>query len=169
MIGVDKTDCFQHLIDRVNQRINGWKEKTLSYGGKEVLLKFVAQSIPTYAMSVFKLPKQICKGVTDVSHFLWGDEDDHKRIHWMAWWKMCVPKFRVGMGFRDIFCFNLALLAKQCWQLISNEDSVRTGVLRAKYFPDGNILDVPLKKNASYAWQSIWAVTQPSRKDVFGG
>ena len=56
-VGVQKSDCFQDLIDRVCKRLVGYKEKILSYGGKEVLIKAVAQAIPTYAMSVFKLPK----------------------------------------------------------------------------------------------------------------
>ena len=65
MIGVDRTDCFLHLIERIQKLINGWKERTLSFGGKEALIKVVAQAIPTYAMSVFKFPKKICKGITD--------------------------------------------------------------------------------------------------------
>ena len=60
-VGLDKTDCFQYLIDRIVQRISGWKEKLLSAGGKEILLKAVVQAIPTYAMSVFKIPKKIAK------------------------------------------------------------------------------------------------------------
>ena len=79
--------------ERIWQRVNGWKERQLSAGGKEVLLKAVGQSIPSYAMSVFKIPKQTCKGITDVmSHYWWGDGDAQRRMHWFAWWKMCVPK-----------------------------------------------------------------------------
>ena len=74
LVGVDRSDCFQHLIDRVCKLLSGWKEKMLSYGGKEVLIKAIIQSIPVYVMSVFKLPKQILKGIISVMYqFWWGD------------------------------------------------------------------------------------------------
>ena len=59
MVGVDRSNCFCHLIDRVNSRINGWKEKLLSLGGKEILIKSIAQPIPVYVMMVFKVPNNI--------------------------------------------------------------------------------------------------------------
>jgi hypothetical protein len=34
-------------------------------GGKEALIKAVAQSIPVFAMTVFNIPKKIYKGITD--------------------------------------------------------------------------------------------------------
>jgi hypothetical protein len=37
-----------------------WKEKYLSTAGKEVLVKSVAQALPVYIMSVFKLPLTLC-------------------------------------------------------------------------------------------------------------
>jgi hypothetical protein len=114
----------------------------MSFGGKEALIKAVIQAIPAYAMSVFKLPKQIIKGIiTVISQFWWGDDDQQKHMHWFAWWKMCVPKKEGGMGFKDLHCFNLAMLAKQCWRLLSDPDSICARVLRAKYFPSGDILN----------------------------
>ena len=68
------------------------------------------------------------------------------------------------MGFRDIHCFNLALLAKQCWRLLDQSDSLCARVLKAKYYPEVDILKVNLKKGSSYVWQSIWAGVQTFKK-----
>jgi hypothetical protein len=38
---------------------------------KEVLIKSVAQAVPVYAMMVFKIPKNICKGISDVIAQFW--------------------------------------------------------------------------------------------------
>jgi hypothetical protein len=156
LVGLDRTDCFQHLIERVRQRICGWNEKLLSMGGKEILLKAIAQAIPAYAMSVFNIPKQVCKAICNaIARFWWGGSDTQRKMHWMTWWKMSVSKSEGGMGFRDLHCFNQAMLAKQCWRLLSDLDSLCAQVLRAKYYPDGDLINATLKKGSSFTWQSI--------------
>jgi hypothetical protein len=156
LVGIDRSDCFQHLVERVCQRICGWNEKLLSMGGKEILLKAIAQAIPAYAMSVFNLPKQICKEICNaIARFWWGGTETNRKMHWMAWWKMSIPKSEGGMGFRDLHCFNQAMLAKQCWRLLSEPDSLCAQVLRTKYYPDGDLINATLKKGASFTWQSI--------------
>lgn len=158
LVGADRSDCFRHLIDRIVQRVSGWKEKLLSMGGKEVLIKSIAQAVPTYAMMVFKIPKKICKGMTDaISHYWWGDDDEKRRIHWQAWWKLCVPKGKGGMGFRDFHSFNLALLAKQVWRLLCELNSLCARILRAKYYPDGKLLQAKMRSGSSFTWQSVLA------------
>jgi hypothetical protein len=75
LVGADRSDSFENFIERIIKRINGWKEKLLSIGGKEILLKAVAQAIPVYAMSVFLIPKGVCKRMMDaISKFWWGDD-----------------------------------------------------------------------------------------------
>jgi hypothetical protein len=75
IVGADRSDRFLHFVERIILRINGWKEKLLSIGGKEILLKAIAQAIPVYAMSVFQIPKGVCKRMMDaISRFWWGDD-----------------------------------------------------------------------------------------------
>jgi hypothetical protein len=56
-ISRSKKEAFQYVKDKIWKRIQGWKEKLLSKSGKEILVKAVAQAIPTYTMSCFDLTK----------------------------------------------------------------------------------------------------------------
>ena len=68
-----------------------------------------------------------------------------------------MQKGKGGMGFRDLQSFNLAMLAKQVWRLLSDPDSLCARVLRARYYPEGKLLNAKLKSGGSYTWQSILA------------
>ncbi|XP_062086353.1 uncharacterized protein LOC133792461 [Humulus lupulus] len=60
MLGRNKTVMLGFLKERIRQRIEGWEGKLLSRASKEVLIKFVAQALPSYAMNVFLLPLELC-------------------------------------------------------------------------------------------------------------
>jgi hypothetical protein len=49
------------------------------------------------------------------------------------------------------------MLAKKVWRLLSEPDSLCARVLRAKYYPDGQLLNANLKSGSSFTWQSILA------------
>ena len=43
--------------------MSGWKEKLLSIGEKEILIKVVVQVVSTYIMGCFLLPKGLCEEI----------------------------------------------------------------------------------------------------------
>ena len=156
MVGRAKNNSFQSLKDRIWKRIQGWKEKSLSKGGKEILIKAVAQAIPTYSMSCFKIPTSLCKELESLmAKFWWGDQSNNRKIHWVSWEKMCWPKDAGGLGFKDLQSFNLAMLAKQAWRLMTNEDSLVARILKARYFANTNFMEAHLGSNPSYTWRSL--------------
>jgi hypothetical protein len=165
MVGLDRTDSFIYLLERIIERLKGWKERFLSMGGKDILLKAIIQAIPVFAMGIFKIPKKLCKDINDaMAGFWWGDAEEQRRMHWFAWWKMCIPKNMGGMGFRDLHSFNLAMLAKQSWRLLSRPDSLCARVIKAKYYPNTNLLYAGPKSGSSFTWQSIVAGLQTFKR-----
>lgn len=57
MIGRKKSGFFKEIKLKVLNKISGWQHKHFSSGGKEILIKVVAQAVPAFAMSAFKIPK----------------------------------------------------------------------------------------------------------------
>lgn len=85
IFGRKKKEVFSLVIDRVWKKVKGWKEGFLSRAGKEVLIKVVAQSIPTYIMSCYRLPDNCCKEIENIlAKFWWGSNEGEKKIHWMS-------------------------------------------------------------------------------------
>ena len=90
-----------------------------------------------------------------LARYWWGQKYDKKKFHWISWQKLCTNKNRGGMGFRDINAFNLAMLAKQAWQLIHGTHSLFYRVYEARCFPSSTFLEAPLGHNPSFVWRSL--------------
>ncbi|XP_050369122.1 uncharacterized mitochondrial protein AtMg00310-like [Argentina anserina] len=130
-----KSEAFSYISEKTRVKMKGWKDQMLSMVGKEVMIKSVVQTIPTYVMSVFEIPKPICQELHRVmAEFWWGDTDNGKKIHWMTWDRMCQSKEEGGLGFQNMELFNHALLAKQVWRLLHQPESFVFRTLKAKYF-----------------------------------
>ena len=97
-------------------------------------------------------------------NFWWGQKHQETKMAWVGWKQMCSPKSEGGMGFRNLQAFNLAMLAKQAWRILSNPSSLIARVLKARYFPSGDILSATLGSNPSYSWRSIFHSLDVIRK-----
>ena len=52
-------EMFAYIIDKVKSVTQNWKQRYLSTGGKEVLLKAIAVAMPIFSMNIFWLPKEV--------------------------------------------------------------------------------------------------------------
>jgi hypothetical protein len=157
MIGRSKKNTFNYIKDRVWKKINSWSSKSLSKAGREVLIKSVLQSIPTYLMSLFTIPSSLCDEIEKMMNsFWWGHSGaQNKGIHWMSWDKLAMHKNDGGMGFKSLSAFNLSMLGKQGWRVMTNPDILISKIYKVKYFPRCDFLDANLGHNPSFVWRSI--------------
>jgi ribonuclease HI len=161
MIGRKKKDVFSYIKDRIWRRINSWRGRALSRAGKEIMIKSVLQAIPSYVMGVYLLPDSTIKDIERMMNsFWWGGGANHKGIRWLAWDRMTCPKGLGGMGFRDLHTFNLAMIAKQGWNIISKPHTLVARLYKARYFPNSTLFDSKIGHNPSYAWRGIWKARQ---------
>lgn len=162
-----KKVVFQTIEDRVWKKVKGWKERTLSQAGREVLIKSIAQSIPTYAMQCFRIPESILRNITSLCrNFWWGQKGNERKMALISWDNLCLSKEMGGLGLRDMKAFNTALLAKQCWRILQNPESLAATVLKGKYFPRSNFWEAKAPSNASYTWKSILSARETLEEGV---
>ncbi|XP_058784603.1 uncharacterized mitochondrial protein AtMg00310-like [Vicia villosa] len=161
VFGRSKKEVFRLDVERVWKKVKGWKEKFLSRAGKEVLIKVVAQAIPTYIMSCYRIPENVCKEIESMlEKFWWGSKEGERKIHWLKWERMANSKRDGGIGFRGIHDFNISLLGKQFWRLLQADGSLMERFFKGRYYPRCSIADTGTGFNPSYAWRSILSLRE---------
>ncbi|KAG8383539.1 hypothetical protein BUALT_Bualt04G0024000 [Buddleja alternifolia] len=152
-----RTACFNDLVEKLNNKLSGWKAKNLSQAGRLILLKTVAQAIPVYQMSHYLLPISICSKLdASMRKFSWGHDPNKNHLHLMAWDDICRPKALGGLGLRKMKDLNFALLSKLAWKMVSEKNCIWLNLFRYKYLKSSNMLhSVSTGTNASWIWKDI--------------
>ena len=110
-IGQSKKKPFLYIKDKLSKCLSGWMDKLVSWAGREVVIKAVAQAILTYAMSVFKFPKDFCNSIQSIiNRFWWSNDPKRRKIHWVSCARLCEKRMTADWGFGT-----LKLLTMQCW------------------------------------------------------
>nr|ABE79576.2 RNA-directed DNA polymerase (Reverse transcriptase) [Medicago truncatula] len=113
-----KLSFWKPFIDHIVARLSSWNNKFLSFGGRLILLKYVLSSLPIFL----------------------GGSEDNRKIAWIKWDSICVPKEDGGLGVRRLGEFNLSLLGKWCWRMLVDKEGLWYRVLKARYGEEGGRL-----------------------------
>ncbi|GJV39999.1 hypothetical protein Tco_1418439 [Tanacetum coccineum] len=144
-------DC-KVLVERVQNRINDWKNKYLSFAGRLQLVMSVLSSMHGYWASVFILPAAIIHEIEQLMcGFLWCQGEMKRGKAKVSWESVCLPKQEGGLGIRRLESFNIALMASHIWNIITCKESMWDKVCWRT--EDGNLKSF----SVGLAWESIRA------------
>lgn len=101
------------------------------------------------------LPNYLTNSIETAIRGFWWGSGSTKPMAWLPWSQLCKPKAQGGLGLRDLRAFNRALLAKQCWRILFNPDSLMGQIFRARYFPNSTFMEASLGIRPSATWRSI--------------
>jgi hypothetical protein len=88
------------------------------------LIETAVSNVPTYMLSMFKIPKGALKRCDLYrSRMLWQEKQRVKKYHLVRWLDVCQPKDQGGLGISNLEYRNTSLLCKWLWRL-ENEDGL---------------------------------------------
>ncbi|XP_058783075.1 uncharacterized protein LOC131657726 [Vicia villosa] len=95
-------------------------------------------------MSLFILPDGIVNDIEKMlNSFWWGGGNNPNCIKWMAWDRLTGTKNEGGLAFRDLKAFNMAMVAKRGWNLLTMPQSLSSRIFKARWsIGDGSNISV---------------------------
>ena len=101
------------MVERISRRLDGWKKAFLSLGGRITLIQSSLSHIPSYFLSLFKIPISIASKIEKLQRdFLSSRAGERKKDHLIRWDVVCKPNELGSLGFGKTSLRNVALLGK---------------------------------------------------------
>ena len=108
---------LQPIIDKIAEKLLGWKADLLNRAGRAILVQHVLTAMLLYVATALDLPPWYLKAIDQIRrNFLWRGRKEANGGHFLlAWPKVCMPKELGGLGILDLQCFSLALRVRWLW------------------------------------------------------
>lgn len=81
---------------------------------------------------------------------------------------MGFSKSKGGLGFRDLYGFNIALLGKHCWNFMCNPTSFVSRLFKARYFSSSHVLKANRGRVVALSGMGFGQRKRSSVKDLGG-
>ena len=148
---------FQHILDRVEKRLSGWRTKFLSLAGRVTLIRTTVAAIPAYTMQTCRLPRSVCDDLDrKIRRFLWAGTSGERKAHLVAWATVTRSVSEGGLGIPASRELNSASMAKLGWRMLQEPEALWVRVLRHHYCKGRLGIDTFTKHpTSSNLWRGI--------------
>ena len=155
-VGPRKKPFWQLVVNKIKSILTKWKGRHLSFARRVCLIKSVLTVLPLYYMSLFKMPSSVCEEIRKIQRkFLWGWGVEGRKIAWVQWEKLYQNKKEGGLGIQDIKVFNIALLGKWKWRLVTKKIGLQKDILESKYRSQKSLNSTQSPNNESWGWKDL--------------
>ncbi|KAJ9536659.1 LOW QUALITY PROTEIN: hypothetical protein OSB04_un000132 [Centaurea solstitialis] len=167
-----KVADYGGLVSRVKQRVQNWKVKQLSFGGRRQLIISVLQSIQLYWMAIYVFPSSVIHELEGILRaFLWAQGGVVQGKCRIAWSDVCRPKDCGGLGFKRLSIWNRALVAKNIWDILVARPTLWVNWLRGLNVHAANFWVI--RKSNAWSWvlrkmMELRDVLRPHIKVIIG-
>ena len=148
---------YNFIVERVMNKLAGWKAKYLSFAGWAMFIKSIMSVIPNHVMQGAVLLVYVCEKLDKINRdFLWGSTNERRKMHMVGWSKIVKSKDEGGLGIQEARAKNLALLSKLNWRMYHEQDALWAKVIRKKYCANLRVRSRDLEKLLSSPnWKAI--------------
>ncbi|WVZ62277.1 hypothetical protein U9M48_012041 [Paspalum notatum var. saurae] len=153
----------QPLIEKIGNRLAGWKGNLLNRAGRLTLVSYVLSSMPTYHLAVFPLAVWARKRIDKIRcSFLWKGKAESNGGHCLVSWPLVSkPKALGGLGVLNLDKFGRALRLRWLWKDWMGEDHPWKGLempcnrVDRLFFNASIVVTVGDGKTAKF-WHDSW-------------
>jgi hypothetical protein len=159
-----RKEDIQPIIDKIIKHIAGWKGRLLSCAGRLILLKACLASVPIYLMSIIKFLKWAITVInSQMSHFLWNNNEDCYKYHLDNWQLVAQKKEVGGFGIPDMRSLNMPLLSSWIFRYGLQSESIWVKIVDHKYNNNSPNIICSDRTAISPFWKGVMWALQAAR------
>ncbi|GJZ98343.1 hypothetical protein Tco_0670796 [Tanacetum coccineum] len=148
-------DC-KELLEKVQIRVDDWKNKSFSIAGRLQLVKSVLGSLHVFWASVSMLATRILLDIEQIMRgFLWCQGKLGGGKAKVAWNVVCLPMDEEGLDIRRLDDFNKALMTTQVWKLLVRKESLWVEWIHVYKLCGRSFWDIPYRGNMTWGWRNV--------------
>ncbi|KAL4334433.1 hypothetical protein GQ457_07G006210 [Hibiscus cannabinus] len=114
LIGKNKYAAFGRYRDKVDTRVSKWSNLLLSFSGREVLIKSIAQALPQYVMSCYLLPCSLVEEMSrSIRRFWWSGKGSARG--WGGFSPLALDGDTIDREELPLRCRDFMVPGQACW------------------------------------------------------